>query len=69
MFSRHNALKKTEKATATTYFGFLFEENSGMEISVFEELCFQFFFVHTKTLASAFKSLQLEERFSKAPFL
>ena len=72
MISHHTAQKKkkTDKATTTAYFGFLFEGNSGREISLFEELCFQSFFVHTKTLASAFNCfLQFEERFSKAPFL
>ena len=59
-------------AAITGHLGFVFEENSGMEITWFsfaESSVFKMFFVHTKTQSRVSKFLRFEERFRKALFL
>ena len=65
--------KHLENATITGHFGFVFEENSGREITTWLPWCHpswkalfsKMFSVHTKTQAGVFKFLQFEEHFGK----
>jgi len=74
MFSVHTTLEEFKNATITGHFGFVFEENSTMEItwivtpSVSKSSVFKMFSVCPKTKTSVFKGFRFEEHFRKAPF-
>ena len=75
MFSVHTTPEKFENATITGHFGFVFEENSVMEITWlswrhrFPKTSFLKCFPSAlKRKAGVFKFLQFEECFRKAPF-
>ena len=55
----HNTQEKSEKATITDHFGFVFEEKSRdyCDVIGFEKHIFKIFSVHMKTKAGVFKSV------------
>ena len=77
MLSVHTTTEEFENATITSNFGFVVEENSGTEITLFSAWCHRGFqkapfsecFPSTiKQEAGVFKFLRFEERFRKVPF-
>ena len=71
MFSVHNTPDKSENATITDHFGFVFLENSGRDshdycdVIVFEKLPIQNVSIHTKTESRRFQIHPLRKAFSK----
>ena len=74
MFSVHTTLEKFENTTTTGHFRFVFEENSGREVTWsswqhgFRKAPFKMFPSTLRRKTGVFKFLRFEERFRKAPF-